>query len=371
MNGWPLIVLSGDAYRQGWQHGRALRDAIAANLRIYSERFERELRMPLAEVWQRALRYAAAIAEQNPDYAAGMRGIADGAGIEFAAIAALNVRYELFYQHFCEYNQRSGRPDGCTAFALLPTETSNGHLLVGENWDWIVGVRGALAQTREADGSQTLAFTEAGIFGGKIGLNSSGLALLINGLSSTADDWASLRRPFHVRCYEILRAHSLAAATAIITAEERAGSANFLIAQTPDQVINIEAAPRAVALSRCASGCLIHANHFNDPAALGVVERNIERYPHSQWRQERLAALLARRPQSLASVQAALRDHDRYPYSVCFHIDPTDPPDERYETVASIIIDATAGIMYVTAGPPCEREYVAYTLNPSGAENSG
>lgn len=369
MNGLPLVELAGDAYTQGWWHGRVLREAIAANLRIYTARFERELRMPLAKVWRRALRYADAIAGQNPAYAAGMRGIADGAGIELAAIAALNVRYELFYQYFREYDRPPPKPDGCTAFALLPAETSDGHLLVGENWDWITGVRGAIVATVEPDGLRTLAFTEAGIFGGKIGLNSAGLALLINGLSSTADDWASLRRPFHVRCYEILRARTLAEAQTVITAEARAGSANFLIAQTPDQVINIEAAPETVAVSGCAGGCLIHANHFNDPAALGIVERVIERVPHSQWRQARLQALLAPRPQSLASVQAALRDHDRHPYSVCFHIDPADPPDEYYESVASIIMDVTAQTLYATDGPPCEREYGQYRL-AAGAEEA-
>ncbi|MEF3274161.1 MAG: C45 family peptidase [Chloroflexus sp.] len=362
MNGWPLVAVTGDPYTQGWQHGRALRDAIAANLRIYTARFERELRLPIDEVWRRARRYAAAIAEQNPDYAAGMRGIAEGAGIDLDAIVALNVRYELFYQYFREYERTSSKPDGCTAFALLPAATSNGHLLAGENWDWIVGVRGALVLTVERDGHRMLAFTEAGIFGGKIGLNSAGLALLINGLASTADDWSSLRRPFHVRCYEILRARTLAAAQAVITSAERAGSANFLLVKTPDQAVNIEAAPDAIVISHCVDAYLVHANHFHNPAAVGVVERQIERYPHSQWRQARLQALLASRPQSLASVQAALRDHENYPYSVCFHIDPSDPPDERYETVTSIVMDVTTKTLYATDGPPCERNYVRYQL---------
>lgn len=157
-------------------------------------------------------------------------------------------------------------------------------------------------------------------------------------------------------------ARTLAEAQAVITAEARAGSANFLIAQTPDQAVNIEAAPEAIALSNCANGCLIHSNHFHNPSALGIVERAIERVPHSQWRQARLQELLAPRPQSLASVQAALRDHERHPYSVCFHIDPADPPDEYYETVASIIMDVTAQTLYATDGPPCEREYVPYRL---------
>ena len=46
----------------------------------------------------------------------------------------------------------------------------------------------------DAPATWTLAFTEAGIFGGKIGLNSAGLGLAINGITTVDDDWAPARR---------------------------------------------------------------------------------------------------------------------------------------------------------------------------------
>jgi isopenicillin-N N-acyltransferase like protein len=355
----PLVRLDGTPYDQGVLHGEALREQIEWNLELYFARFERELKLTRAETLDRAWRYAEAIQHQSPAYHAGMRGIADGSGFDLAAIAALNVRYELFYDEFVE----KPMPDGCTAFALLPEATAAGHLLIGENWDWIAGVRGAIIQTHEPDGLRTLAFSEAGIFGGKIGLNSAGLGLLINGLTSRDDDWSRLRRPFHTRCYEILRCRSLEAAARVVTGEDRSCSANFLIAQAPDRVLNIESSPERVGLSRCQGGCLVHANHFVNPAALGVVERNIENSPHSPRRHARLEALLrARRPLALADVQAALRDHQGHPYSVCFHIDPSEPPEEYYESVMSAIIDLSTGRLYVSDGPPCTAPYVTYAL---------
>ena len=48
----------------------------------------------------RAARYLGAITEQNRDYVANLRGIADGAKADPIDIAALNVRYEILYDQF-------------------------------------------------------------------------------------------------------------------------------------------------------------------------------------------------------------------------------------------------------------------------------
>jgi isopenicillin-N N-acyltransferase like protein len=353
----PLVRLSGSPYAQGRQHGEALRDEIAANVAIYMARFERELRLSPAETLRRAARYAEAIAQQSPGYAAGMRGVAEGSGCSYAEIAALNVRYELFYHQFGV----NAAADSCTVCAILPEASADGHLRLGQNWDWVPGVRGALLHSHEPDGLELLAFSEAGIVGGKFGLNSAGLGLAINGLTSTEDDWARMHKPFHVRCYEILRARSFDAATRVVTDSPRSCSGNFLIAQAPDQVANIETSPHAAAISGCADGWLAHTNHFLDPGALGVHEPPVEKYPHSVWRLERMAELLAaRRPLALADLQAALRDHQHYPYSICFHTDPAEPPEEHYASVASAIIDLHAGAIYLTDGPPCQGEYEEY-----------
>jgi isopenicillin-N N-acyltransferase-like protein len=355
----PLVELRGPAYAQGEQHGQALRERIAHNLELYFARFERELGLSREETLRRAGLYAEAVRAQSPAYHNGMRGIAAGSGLDLAAIAALNVRYELFYDAFVE----RPLPEGCTAFALLPEASADGRLRLGENWDWIAGVQGAVLHATEPDGLESLAFTEAGIFGGKIGLNSAGLGLAINGLVSHGDDWARLRRPFHVRCYEILRCRELEEAARVITAEERSCSANFLLAQAPDRVLNIETAPAASRATTCAGGCIVHANHFVEPAALGVSERNVETNPHSQRRHARLEALLrAAGPVTEGRLRAALRDHEGHPYSVCFHIDPAEPPEEHYESVISAIMDLSALTLDLTDGPPCQAEYVRYAL---------
>ncbi|MDQ3810121.1 MAG: C45 family autoproteolytic acyltransferase/hydrolase, partial [Chloroflexota bacterium] len=192
----PVLHLEGQPYDQGRQHGLALGDRIVDNLDLYFERFEREGRISASEAWRRAEHHLPGF-EGHP-YLDAMRGVADGAGQDLVDILALNLRYELLYFQF-GYN---AMVDGCTSFGIQPEAAANGHLLLGQNWDWIPGVRGAVLHTLEADGLETLSFTEAGIVGGKIGLNSAGLGLAINGLLSSVDDWSRREPPFHLRCYE-------------------------------------------------------------------------------------------------------------------------------------------------------------------------
>src|SRR5258708_21975094 len=109
--------------------------------------------------------------------------------------------------------------------------------------------------------------------------------------------------PFPVRCWEILRSSSLDAAARIVRGQPRACSANFLLAQPPDQIVNIEAAPDAVCELAPQRGTLAHSNHFLNPAGLGVHEPLSERRPHSYTRLARMRELLeARRPLSLADL---------------------------------------------------------------------
>ncbi len=351
---FPVVHVDGEPYDQGLQHGVALRAQITHNLDIYYDRFLREGQLQPEEARARAATHQAVLA--GGTYYQALAGMAKGSGLELIDLLVLNLRYELLYYQYgvCAV----GGADGCTSFAVLPAASENGHLLLGQNWDWIPGVQGAFLHTREPDGLETLGFTEAGIVGAKIGLNSAGLGLVINGLMSTADDWSRQVMPFHVRCYEILRRRHLGEAVAVVTDGLRSCSANYLIAQPPDRAIDIEAAPDAVRLLNPQGGALVHSNHFVDPSVLGVVEPEAERRPHSYTRHGRMAALLgARAAVAIADLEVTLRDHDNYPDGICRHAHPDDPPEEWCVTVTSAIMDLEELSLRLTDGPPCEHLY--------------
>jgi isopenicillin-N N-acyltransferase-like protein len=353
----PIVHLEGEPFEQGRQHGIALRDQIGHNLDVYYDRFQREGQLAPDEARARAARYRRVL--DGGPYFQALLGMAEGSGHAVLDLLVLNVRYELLYYQYgvCGIS----RPDGCTAFAVLPAASANAHLLLGQNWDWIPEVQGAVLHTQEPDGLETLSFTEAGIVGGKIGLNSVGLGLAINGLLSTTDDWSRLEMPFHARCYEILRRRSLDAAVRLVVDGRRSCSANFLLAQAPDRAVDVESAPDSVRELRPSGNTLVHTNHFLDPGELGVVEPETERRPHSYWRQARMQTLLVA-PVSVIDLGAALQDHNDFPDSICRHPNPEDPPEEWCTTVTSAIMDLHARTLQLSDGPPCQHPYEHYSL---------
>lgn len=368
----PVVDLSGSAGEQGHAHGRALAQAVAHNLAVYFDRLEREVGLSRAEAIARSSDYLGALGDRAPDYRDAMAGIAEGAGVPFDEVLVLNLRYELLYYGYATVKAdeaarrmaKEPRPDGCTAFALLPGATADGELLVGQNWDWIPQVRGALLRSRDEDGLRRLAFTEAGIAGGKIGLNSAGVSLCINGMITGGDDWSRFTLPFHWRCHEILRARSFDAARAVIADEPRACTTNYLVAQAPDRVEDLEAAPDALGRIDCADDLLVHANHFEDPEGLGIDEPPSLARPFSKGRAARLRELLdARRDWSVAFLQDALRDHVHRPNSVCRHADTSLPASEQVITVSSLIMAPGRGRLWASDGPPCAGGYQELALD--------
>ncbi len=370
MSELSLLDLNGTPYEAGIQHGIQAAEAIAENIRIYFDRFQREARLAPAEVRDRAQRYLAMIETAHPTYWEAMRGVAQGARVPLVDIAVLNARYELLYSEYASINQTKAQlpAGGCTAFAVLPEVSADAHLYLGQNWDWFPGVRGVFLRRRAPDGFTVVAFTEAGIVGGKIGMNSMGLGLVINGLLSNHDDWSRLRTPFHVRTWEILHAQTLEAAVRVITDEDRSCSANFLLGQADGhaEVVDIEAAPGATCAVRPRGGVLTHANHFTDPRALGIWQPLAEEKTSTYQRAARMDRLLEKGKGAgtldAEGLLAILRDHDGWPESICRHPNPRWPEEERVESVVSVLEDLTGRRMFVAAGPPCEAEFRVISL---------
>jgi isopenicillin-N N-acyltransferase like protein len=303
----------------------------------------------------------------SPGYARAMEGVALGSKTRLLEITALNVRYELMYSQFAKIGLKPiPRADGCTAFGAMPEATVNRHLLLAENWDWIPQIEGLFLKIQPTIGPNVLCFTEAGVIGGKIGLNSEGIGLAINGLISNKDDWARLRKPFHVRCSEILESKTLSQAISRITRAERSCSANFLVAQQTNlgagKIVDVESAPEATAPLSPEDGILAHTNHFSNPERLGVEQVLDDERRSTLHRFARITRLLRQMRSgngklSMTKAEEMLRDHDGKPESVCRHENHSFPSDERYRTVVSVVMDLYTGLLHTTLGSPCEEEY--------------
>jgi isopenicillin-N N-acyltransferase-like protein len=145
-------------------------------------------------------RYADTIANKMPTTSRRCEAFASGSGFSLAEIVALNIRYEILYYRFGKIALAAGvepepKPDGCTAFALFAGATESGHLLMGQNWDWIPDVQGGGRATTDADGFETLGLPRRDRRD-KDRPDTAGIGIGINGMTTVDDEMRRMAKPF-------------------------------------------------------------------------------------------------------------------------------------------------------------------------------
>ena len=354
---------SGTAHEQGLAHGESLRESIEKNIDVYLNRFDKEFGIGKQYLLVNAGVYMNKLQDQSPEYVSAMNGIAESSNREILEIAMLNLRYELLYYALGKiYMDES--VDGCTSFALLPEASQNNHVVMGQNWDWIPDVDCVLVTSTDTDGLRRTSFTEAGIFAGKPGMNSEGVGLAVNGMCSASDNWARFQKPFHLRCYEVLRSHRMDEALEALTTTPRSCTANFIIGQASHRAVDIELAPDTLRLIDPVDGVLVHTNHFMNPDAVGAAEPPNPRRYLSEFRHVRMESLLnEQKPLDVKSIQKILKDHDNHPQSLCRHRDNTLPDSQHIITKTSMIMDLENQRIWLSYGQPCKNDFIAYDVS--------
>jgi isopenicillin-N N-acyltransferase-like protein len=378
MTSLPVLDLGDDPYARGLAHGKALPQAIRENIGTYLARFaagglDADTARREGVVW------ADVIAGQNEEYAAEMRGVADGAGLPIGDVAMLNARYEitfgLFGREATSNDALAGdATSGCSTFGAMADVTANGHTILGQNWDWLAGVHGrcVVLRIRRSDRPSLICYTEAGIVGGKMGVNEHGIGLVENGLVSDHDGQNAYEKPFHMRCREVLDASTYDHALMPILATKRVCSANFMIGQAygeggdeiGGEIIDLETSPDAVSYLYPRDGLVTHSNHFTDPRH---GPSQMERLSASTlYRNTRLDRLLRHDLGRLDMTHfaAALSDHFGHPNAICRHPDARQPVAKQTMTNAAFVIDLDARAMHIADGPPCENAFALHALDP-------
>jgi len=365
--GLERLTLTGGPRERGRAHGEAFADEIAANVERYLSVFA-HYGADEETVYEQAEGFVDVIESANAEYFSEMNGVADGAGLDLLDVTVLNARWEVMYSAYAEAAEEGddagdgAAPDGCTAFGARPETTAEGRTLIGQNWDWIPEIDLFLMELKREDGPDMLTMTEAGIVGGKIGLNEHGIGMLLNGLVATGDGDQPFRTPYHVRFREALSAETLHGAIQPLIETDRANSANVLLAHEEGEMIDLELAPSVESYLYPEDGLLTHANHFKERDR---VDSEFERIATSTLcREPRLRRLLSNQRGELdvAGAQESLRDHFGRPASVCMHPDDSAPEAERSRTNFSVVMDLAERRLYGTDGPPCENEPQAFEL---------
>lgn len=357
-----FVTLSGSPHDRGVTHGERFADEIAANVDRYLAKFK-HYDITAERARELSREFVSLIDETAPTYAAEMHGIADGSGVPLQDVALLNARYEITYGAYADAAEEtvSQPADGCTSLGLRATATDDGRPYIAQNWDWIPDVDVFMMGIAQSDAPDHVALTEAGIVGGKIGVNEHGIGMTLNGLVSSADGEQTFRLPYHVRFRDVLNATRLSEAIGALLETDRTCSANVLLGSETGQLVDLEVLPESANYLYPTDGVLTHANHIKGSEGESQLERIL---PDTLVRGPRLRRLLAdeRDTLSMADFKNALRDHVDHPTSICRHRNPDTPTQEQSMTRVSAIVDVTEKRVSATGGPPCQTEYHEYAI---------
>ena len=344
---YPEVTVSGSPRELGRQLGEAAGETIRAFCAAALERVNQTVKISRAS--------ADAIAAASIDWAERysldmveeLRGTAEAARVTLNDLMLLQVRNQL-------------QPDaagGCTSFAWA--RGPGGGCLAGQNWDNDPALDPfTIVLTRRPTGKPAFTtVTQAGLIA-YIGLNDAGIGVCLNSLPAPS---RKLGVPHYFTVRGIYEARSLEAAVEAVRRAERAIPANIMLA-TPEGPANLEVTIDDVCVLTDPVR-VTHANHCLHPR-LAAINGLFGELIQSHARLERIDALFAASPNTeptLADLQAALRDHQDWPHSICRHAND-DPKFGFWETVFSVILDPVERCVHVTRGTPCTQPYETYRM---------
>ncbi|MEO8651512.1 MAG: C45 family peptidase [Hyphomicrobiaceae bacterium] len=359
----PLIEVSGSPEGRGSQYGEAARERIRKGIAHYGEQLGRSS-LKRDEIRALVEAFLPAIAAFDADYVPEMRGIARGAGVDFADIVLLNARTEVL-KLGARKNREAGSGDlECTAIAVTGEATADGRLIHAQNWDWKVDCAETAVVLKIArdDGPDILTFTEAGALA-RSGFNAAGIAITANYLQSDRD-YRQSGVPLALIRRKVLQQSNLALAMHAVYATPKSAANNMMVSHPAGVVIDFECAPDETFQVHPDRGILVHANHWQSPVALSKLrDTGVATTPDSLYRDLRVLDLVAPYRGRVTSdiVKQALADDFQTPYSVC------RPPRPNFAgtmtaTVAMVVMSPTLGTMEVAMLPALGRTFTTYRL---------
>lgn len=352
----PLIEISGTHREMGQQIGEAAREQVQhsiENARVLIDAAYNDLELTWLGARIQSRKYLPFADESYPQYVDELRGIAEGANVEFDDVVVLNVMEAVTMDalHLTR----------CTSFAVNDERTADGHVLVAHNEDWVPEDENDMFVVSAKPDKEPpfLAMTYGGLLP-NVGFNAYGIAQLID---SVYPSDSRLGIPRLVVARAVLASRRISGAIGRTLINHRAAGYNHLLVHESGEMYSIEVSARKFEILYAHDGYMVHTNHYLDPQ-MKKVEKDPEELLSSRVRYFRASRLLRQNDKhTIKSLQAIQKDHVNIPNSICNHnIEGLDPLD-REKTIAAMVIDLTAAEMHIAWGNPCENSYHTYHLN--------
>jgi isopenicillin-N N-acyltransferase-like protein len=352
----PLIRVSGSHREIGRQIGEAcsrqVRQSIANATSLLASAYgQLELTWEGAQIHAR--KYMPFAQERYPKYVDELLGMAEGAGVSYEDLTVVNAMEAVTTDalHLTK----------CTSIAVNGQRTSDGHVLIAHNEDWVPEDEDGVyvVHATPDDDPPFLAMTYGGLLP-NIGFNAAGIAQCCD---SVYPDDARIGIPRLIVSRGVLAARTPADAMRHMLAPHRAAGYNHLLVHESGEMYNVEVSARRFATLYGQEGMLVHTNHYLAPT-MREIESQPEELISSQVRYFRAMRLVKRvQKHSVKSLQTIQKDHVNYSNSICNHAVETEIALDREKTVNAMVIDLTARQMHISWGNPCENPYHTYHLD--------
>ncbi|RDW91907.1 hypothetical protein BP5796_01301 [Coleophoma crateriformis] len=331
------IHCAGTPREIGFKHGSEAKAKIQGTLSFYREYFMRKANLDWDAACLNAEKFMPLLTRDWSSLVEEMEGVAEGSGLSFSSILAINVRTEI---------SMGMMTDGCTALAWK----TDSEALLAQNWDWEVPQQAnliALHIHRQAPQTSISQVTEAGIIG-KIGLNSSGVGVCLNAIRARGISYSRL--PAHLALRVGLDSTSRSEAVERLEKAGLGAAAHILIADETGGT-SMEFSALDLVKFEMRDGKVAHTNHFLVQHAEGVADATF--LPDSKERMQRITELMARETTAgVPSVQKMLQDEMNLPGAINRVASEKSPS----ATLFSIVMDLKARKAMVKVGRPTECE---------------
>jgi isopenicillin-N N-acyltransferase like protein len=351
----PLLYLHGSHHEIGQQYGEACRQQIRHSIETV-RKLVGDTTQQLHLTWEGAMiqarKYFPFVEERFPQYVEEIQGIADGAGVLYDEIAAVNVMEAVTMDalHLTK----------CTSIAICPERSKTGHVLVAHNEDWLPDDEPDLViiHVSPTDEPPFLAMTYGALLP-NIGFNADGIAQCCD---SVYPNDPRIGAPRVIVSRAVLAARTPADAIRRALSRQRAAGYNHLIVHESGEMYNVEVSARQFAVLSSENGSIVHTNHYLHPT-MQAIESEPDELVATRvrfFRAQRLVRLVEFH--TIDSLKTIQKDHVNFPDSICNHAENDLIPLDREKTITGLIMDLTERKLLACWGNPCRNNYHEYQL---------
>jgi isopenicillin-N N-acyltransferase like protein len=364
-----VLLIEGEPRQRGQAYGEGLRKRILDLLGQAWEGLGESIGMAPKQFimdWLTNTNYLEAVDRWTPQLLEEVRGIGEGAGVEFSEIFAWQLLDEFgWYLNLMKSRAASANGIGqCSTLGVFGE--NEGSALLAQNWDSLTILGEYLTMLHiknSANGLETFVITSSGRIG-PFGMNNQGAGICLNGLTEFLNS-SGEGLPVVFVGRGALEQGSPEAAACFVQKVPHATAQSYTVGG-PHAIWMYEASANQVLHVPASGTRLVHTNHpfANDDKCVSnrTLEVQQQNWKKTTTRYKCIQNRLADRskPVTVETVKAILSSHDSKEVPVCRHAGA----EPSISTAAGMIMELSSQpVLHLSQAHPCEAEFKRFSFS--------